>query len=411
MGENEKIYFPGLNGIRFIAAFSVIIHHVEQTKYWGNLPNVWGKSILIDNLGHSGVSLFFTLSGFLITYLLLAEIKKTSTVDVVKFYIRRTLRIWPLYYFITLFTFFLLPQLVTLPGISDQHYTGFGIKLFLYVILLPNIARQMFGNALVIGSNQAWSVGIEEQFYAYWPWLIRWFKNHIFKFLVAFILLKTLVSVILKGVIIYYPDAHWLHFVRFADTAWRFLQVEQMAVGAMAAYLLFNGIKPVIKFFYHPAVMWADFALLVGSQLVKVDFLGYSIIEAVIYSVVILNISTNPLCPIKLNAKWLQKMGDISYGIYMYHTICLALVAKLLMDMDLPKTSWIGFNVLMYTVPAILTVGVSWISYHYFEQWFINLKKRFMVVKSSTYKEESREQEIAEQKAALDSMQSNLPKG
>lgn len=388
MAVTDKIYFPGLNGIRFIAAFSVIIHHVEQTKYFANLPNVWGKNVFVDSLGHRGVSLFFTLSGFLITYLLLAEIEKTGTVNVVKFYIRRTLRIWPLYYFVVLFTFFVLPFFITLPGISGEHYTGFYVKLFLYLILLPNIARQMFGNSLVLGSNQAWSVGIEEQFYAFWPWLIRWFKKHILKFLVAFIVLKTFLSVVLIWTIHHFSDASWIRYVDFANTAWRFLQIEQMAVGAVGAYFLFKGMRHVMKLVYHPIVMWGAFLAIVGSLMVHVSFLGFSILEAIAYTIAILNISTNPLCPVKLNASWLQKMGDISYGIYMYHTICLAIVIRLLMGINMHNTSWVGFNVLMYTVPGVLTLLVSWLSYRYFELWFINLKKRFMVVKSATLKNE-----------------------
>lgn len=388
MAVTDKIYFPGLNGIRFIAAFSVIIHHVEQTKYFANLPNVWGKNVFIDSLGHRGVSLFFTLSGFLITYLLLAEIEKTGTVNVVKFYIRRTLRIWPLYYFVVLFTFFVLPFFITLPGISGEHYIGFYVKLFLYLILLPNIARQMFGNSLVLGSNQVWSVGIEEQFYAFWPWLIRWFRNHILKFLVAFIVLKTFVSVVLIWTIHHFSDDSWIRYVDFANTAWRFLQIEQMAVGAVGAYFLFKGMRHVMKLVYDPIVMWGAFLAIVGSLMVHVSFLGFSILEAIAYTIAILNISTNPLCPVKLNASWLQKMGDISYGIYMYHTICLAIVIRLLMGINMHNTSWIGFNVLMYTVPGVLTLLVSWLSYRYLELWFINLKKRFMVVKSATLKNE-----------------------
>lgn len=404
MVEKDKIFFPGLNGIRFIAAFSVIIHHVEQTKYFANLPNLWGKNVLIDSLGHRGVSLFFTLSGFLITYLLMAEIRKTGTVNVVKFYIRRTLRIWPLYYFIVLFTFFVLPFIVTLPGISGEHHTGFYTKLFLYLILIPNIARQLYGNSLVLGSNQAWSVGIEEQFYAYWPWLIRWFKDHILKFLVVFVLIKITISAILMLLIEHFPEASWIRYANFASTAWRFLQIEQMAVGAIGAYVLFYGIKPVVKIIYHPVVMWGAFAAILGSLMVHASFLGFSIVEAVLYTVAIVNISTNPGCPVKLNSQWLQKMGDISYGIYMYHTICLAVVIRLLMDLGLHNSSWIVFNVLMYTVPGVLTLAVSWLSYRYVESWFIRLKARFMVVKSSTYKQETRAEEVAEQRSDLEAM-------
>jgi len=399
MSVQDRVYFPGLNGIRFIAAYAVIIHHVEQTKYWAKLPNVWGTNVVIDSLGHRGVALFFTLSGFLITYLLMAEIKKTQTVNVYKFYVRRSLRIWPLYYFITLFTFFVLPHVVTLPGISGDLNTGFYVKLFLYLILIPNIARQMYPS--VLGSNQAWSVGIEEQFYAFWPWLIKWFKNHLFTFLVAFIVLKTLAQLLFMGVIALYPDEAWIRYVRFANTAWRFLQIEQMAVGAIGAYVLFYGYRKVLNVIYHPVVMWSTFAAVIGSLLVHTTVVGFSIAEAVLYSVVILNVSTNPACPVKLNTGWLQKMGDISYGIYMYHTICLAVVIRVLMNLNLPATSWVGFNIIMYTVPGFMTLAVAWLSYRYFETPFIKLKEKFMVVKSSTFKKETLQEEVAQQKADL----------
>lgn len=389
MSAQDKIYFPGLNGIRFIAAFSVIVHHVEQTKYWANLPNVWGKSVFIDSLGHRGVSLFFTLSGFLITYLLMAEISKTSTVNVYKFYVRRTLRIWPLYYFITLFTFFVLPHLVTLPGISGDLNTDFYIKLFLYLILIPNIARQMYPS--VLGSNQAWSVGIEEQFYAYWPLLVRWFKRNLMMFFVVFIVIKIAVQLLLMASIELFPASDWIRYLRFANTAWRFLQVEQMAIGAMGAYLLFHGFQRYLSVIYHPVTMWITFAAILISLFVHASFVGFSIIEAVAYTILILNISTNKQCPVKLNAPWLQKMGDISYGIYMYHTICLAVGIRLLMNINLPQASWVWFNVVMYTVPAALTLGVSWLSYQYLEMPFIKLKERFMVVKSSTHSNASSE--------------------
>ncbi len=66
---NEKVYFPGMNGIRFFAAFSVIFHHIEQTKFWindpaiNNYPNLW-HTMLCDNTGHKGRIIFFVLSGF-----------------------------------------------------------------------------------------------------------------------------------------------------------------------------------------------------------------------------------------------------------------------------------------------------------------------------------------------------------
>ena len=71
--EKQKIYFPNLNGLRFIAAFLVIIHHIEQIKSLSKIENYWETIPFIGIIGKLGVVLFFVLSGFLITYLLLAE--------------------------------------------------------------------------------------------------------------------------------------------------------------------------------------------------------------------------------------------------------------------------------------------------------------------------------------------------
>ncbi|MBL0102606.1 MAG: acyltransferase [Bacteroidetes bacterium] len=95
----NKIHFPGLNGLRFIAAFLVLVHHNERIKLRLGLENFWESQFIIV-VGKLGVILFFVLSGFLITYLLLKEEKKTGSIHVKQFYIRRILRIWPLYFLI-----------------------------------------------------------------------------------------------------------------------------------------------------------------------------------------------------------------------------------------------------------------------------------------------------------------------
>ena len=104
---HQQVYFPNLNGVRFIAAFSVLIHHTEQIKYLMGLENIYGN-YFIKNLGKLGVGLFFVLSGFLITYLLLSEKERRGDVSTKAFYIRRILRIWPLYFIIVILGFFVL---------------------------------------------------------------------------------------------------------------------------------------------------------------------------------------------------------------------------------------------------------------------------------------------------------------
>ena len=89
----SKFYFRNLDGIRFIGALMVIIHHIEQNKSVFGIRNAWTNSV-IQSIGPLGVNLFFTLSGFLITYLLIHEYNSNKAIDIKSFYIRRILRIW-----------------------------------------------------------------------------------------------------------------------------------------------------------------------------------------------------------------------------------------------------------------------------------------------------------------------------
>ena len=107
--SQDNVYLPGLNALRFFAAFLVIVTHIELLKGQLGFSNSW-KFLEQFNLGGLGVYFFFVLSGFLITYLLIHEKEKTGTIKIKAFYIRRLLRIWPLYYFITLLAFFILPN-------------------------------------------------------------------------------------------------------------------------------------------------------------------------------------------------------------------------------------------------------------------------------------------------------------
>ena len=87
--QNLKLYFPNLNGLRFIGALFVIINHTEQLKVFYNIGS--GISNFAKNIGKLGVMLFFVLSGFLITYLLLTEEQSFGKISIRKFYIRRLL--------------------------------------------------------------------------------------------------------------------------------------------------------------------------------------------------------------------------------------------------------------------------------------------------------------------------------
>lgn len=148
--KGEKVYFPGLNGLRAISAISVIISHTFQERHNFELTRHGALSV-----GGYAVTAFFTLSGFLITYLLLAEKNSYNKINIVEFYIRRIFRIWPLYYFYIIITIFFTTIIF---GYFDAHISS----LWLFVLFIPNIAFNL--NIYPAFLGHLWSIGIEEQF-------------------------------------------------------------------------------------------------------------------------------------------------------------------------------------------------------------------------------------------------------
>src|ERR671912_1560048 len=123
----STLFLPGLNGIRFIAAFLVILDHLELYKSYFGFKTFWPNTYS-SHLGSLGVTIFFVLSGFLITYLLLQE-RTTTGISIRNFYTRRILRIWPLYYLLIFISFFLVPHIDFLAApipqlepVSDQFF-------------------------------------------------------------------------------------------------------------------------------------------------------------------------------------------------------------------------------------------------------------------------------------------------
>ena len=186
---SDRIHFKGLNAVRFLAAAVVAIAHASVLLMWepstyphglGEIPNVARSGGLNPETAKLAVICFFVLSGFLITYLLLAEEARTGAISIRAFYLRRILRIWPLYYLLVLCGFLLLPHvsLLGLP-IPPVHEHSWWLEFALYMTVFPNLAVPVPYLA------HLWSIGVEEQFYILWPILLVLFPNRIRRLLVV----------------------------------------------------------------------------------------------------------------------------------------------------------------------------------------------------------------------------------
>ncbi|MBV9080524.1 MAG: acyltransferase, partial [Elusimicrobia bacterium] len=277
--ESRRVYLTGFNAVRLIAACFVIVDHIEQVKHFAGIaPNVWATRIL-HSMGSESVNLFFVLSGFLITYLLLREKRQRSTISVKDFYIRRLLRIAPLYLLTVTLSLVVAPLVTPLwmrngstPAASlladyfsdlSHHYL---FKLFLFYFAMPHVALALFPRAPFCA--QSWSVGVEENFYLAWPWVLRSWSKHLTRVAVGIILLKLALVVAFvkfpRVVAFGNPTLMGLH-----SSVMEFLEqyrIESMAIGALGARAFFENQK-WLRIVVNPSVTRASLPLLIVSLL------------------------------------------------------------------------------------------------------------------------------------------------
>ncbi len=345
-----RAHFPGLNSLRFYAALCVVISHLENqfdTPPWFAHIISW---LTLD--AQSAVKFFFVLSGFLITYLLLAERSANGKINIRAFYLRRARRILPLYY---LTVFIGLSLLVWLHGTQNLFAVispGTVLALFL---LFPNLT------SLAPPLLHLWTIGVEEQYYFVWPWLTRRTRV-LLQAIGGILLLKILLTVIVSQMGI--PGMSLiLQGLRF----------ECMALGSFVAWLYFEKHRVLLQI-YHPAAQLAAFGIITSFILIEIPLsLPGELISACAFAVLILNVATNPHSLLRLNQPLTENLGKISYGIYMYHFPVIFLCVIVFGATHLAEQPW--YPIELYGATLSGTLVVAAISYRWFEQPILQFQR------------------------------------
>lgn len=356
------IYFKGLNGLRALAALIVVIWHTDRFSYLFGLPKIGFSDNKMDD---QAVNLFFVLSGFLITYLLLLEKQKTKTIKLRKFYFRRILRIWPLYY-LALTLSLVMMYFGVIPKPID-----FTASLLLYLFLLANVAYIL--KIALHSILPLWSVGVEEQFYLIWPLLLKHTTRYLKVFLLffgLFVLLKFVFHVTLS------PQSFPYHFLTQT-------RLQIMCMGAIGAYLVFSKSNLLLWVYRIETQVIAWLVLLVAIVYQPIHV--FSFIDAEINSfffvLILLNVATNEKSILSLENPFFHFIGRISYGIYVYHLMFIYLLAYVLPKLDLEINHLILFPTILFP-----TIGIAWVSFRYFETPFLKMKDKYAVVQSTNKK-------------------------
>jgi peptidoglycan/LPS O-acetylase OafA/YrhL len=347
-------YFGSLDGLRCLSILAVIWYHS------GYYPAAIGG---LAGRGYLGVQLFFVISGFLITTLLLRERDGTGSISLQHFYVRRVLRIFPLYYSVVVL-YCLLVFLV------EKHSPAghlFFANLKYYLTFTQNWFVDLGDRRVIF--YFAWSLATEEQFYLVWPSVEKFLRGR-GPVLAAAILIGLGTAVAFGGLQTWAPSesflrrmlgsisiticlgvllAHALHQRRAFRWWWSFLAPRWSGAGAIVLLLFFASGRGPLSAAAELGVYMA-MAWLVGSCVIRED---------------------HQLRPVLASAPF-RWIGVVSYGMYLLHMLAGNLVGAGLVKMGitahLPK----------FALVSAVSFGIAWLSYRFYERRFLELKQRFL---------------------------------
>lgn len=342
---------PSLYGLRALSVLLVINHHLSVQHNWfqSSFGLKWLTFEFIKD-GQIGVTIFFVISGFLITTLLIQEERTNQEISLKKFYIRRSLRIFPAYYFLLL-VYFLLQSVQYLHIPFDAWLTALTYTKYL------NWDSDWY-------TAHAWSLSIEEQFYIFWPIVFKYLRNHR-------ILIATLVSLAS-------PSIRLLSFF-YANDLFNdltiFTRVDAISIGCLLAIFQKRIITGVSK--YWKVLFIASLFLLFSMRYIMVVLSRFGIgginpmllgsfgtITIFLICFILLYSCFGPkrIWYYFLNSKPMVFLGKISYSLYLWQQLFLI------------KTNW-AINQLPYSILYIFIMSIF--SFYLIEKPFNVLKSRF----------------------------------
>lgn len=352
---------PELDALRCFAFLAVFAHHslpdsLSLYERAGVPTAMASVFVAMLRAGGFGVDLFFCLSAYLITEILTAEEKGRGSINITAFWIRRVLRIWPLYFAALILGKLAVPLFLPGDHLSYEH-------LMAYLLLAGNWSTAILGwpDSVVA---PLWSVSIEEQFYLVWPLLLGLFVRHRLLLAVSMVAASTATRALLVSWDTPHPGI-WCN---------TFARLDPIAAGAVLSLAL-NGRTPRLEWWQSVVLALLSLAVATGAAHWG-DFAGAS--SLVVYPVIAGSAAVLLVAVLSLGSgwldgrigRWLVWLGKVSFGLYVFHVFAIALSQRI-------DVHGVG-GVLIRTAFALgVTVLLASVSYRWLEAPFLRLKSRF----------------------------------
>lgn len=360
MEAQKRFYRPELDVLRFVAFLLVFFDHGSGSFH----------SALIAKFGEAsrcGLQLFFILSSYLISELLLREREKTGTIHIRSFFVRRVLRIWPLYFFFL--------GAVYVAGRFGHGYFPTG-ALLAFVALAGNWYIYAYG-FLAFAVGILWSISVEEQFYLLWPFLVRAGGARALKAVIPFVFTVSALA-------IWYSGHHALGVNKYWTNS--LVEFQYFAIGALLALVLHRrDFEPTFmgRVLLFGGFLAAFFLIVVRFPVAAPDrlidtpglFAAFALlgVAGVCLFLGFYGIKLSP------QSGAFVYMGRISYGLYVFHLFALQACEAMLRRSHLHGTT---YALVQLGCALVLTVTLAALSYRFLETPFLKLKSRFTFVHS-----------------------------
>lgn len=366
--NKSGLYFPELDSLRFFAFLLVLIHHSPYMKSIG----IWETLSLY---GWVGVDLFLCLSAFLFARLLYVEYQEKGNINIRYFYLRRALRIWPLYFF-----FFGAMLVLSLKDTGwDSYLLQRTIGVFTFT---DNLLTAQLGyyNTVILYTAHMWTISYEEQFYLIIPWVLRKFYQLKHSTTFAVLTVAFLVGSIFRAIFIYAEVVHPVIWVL------PITHFEAIFGGVMVGLGLFD--KPLKKFPGWILFLAGIFALYQITLLPNVGDIGWNLmltypLLGLGCTLLLFAVMRGNLWPLSLllKNKVLGYLGKISYGLYVFHSLGISLGYQFT-DAFVSRERLLVHPATILLSSLLFTILFSMASYQFLEKPFLRLKERFTFIQS-----------------------------
>lgn len=380
-------YNPTLDGVRGVAIILVLIAHFDLSIFNSTANNIFESfTAKFGSIGTSGVDLFFILSGYLITNILLNTKEQKVDKYYMNFYARRFLRIFPLYYGVLMVILIILPNIIKY---DEEAQSVFDNQKYLWSYLSnlssTGLINPHWDNSKLFHVGHFWSLAVEEQFYFIWPTVIYFsLEKDLKRICITLLILSVLSGLFCDFIYSFYGVED--SFIKWSTVS----RGGALAIGALLCLQQRNNLETVPSsmrnfWYFIPVLIFYLIIIIIPRRILYADnhiqyYFAWLLYYYLLKHILLTGNEVLKESPIKiLNNKILIYIGTISYGLYVFHGLLRPIMNKLIQigSSNFHSGLIVLDVILFFLLYSCVSIAIAAISYRFYEKPFLRLKRYF----------------------------------